>query len=80
MPVEDLLADRYNKFRKIGLYEEYKVPGGQWREVKAARDKARLSIETLFMPVMLSVLKVGRGSEKERWLQIAHGMPQRTPS
>ena len=41
MPVEELLADRYNKFRKIGLYEEYKVPGGQWREVRAARDKVR---------------------------------------
>ena len=36
---DDVRLDRYAKFRALGQYEEYLVPGGQWRETRAARDK-----------------------------------------
>lgn len=37
---DEVRLDRYAKFRALGQYEEYLVPGGQWRETRAARDKA----------------------------------------
>lgn len=36
---DEVRLDRYAKFRALGQYEEYLVPGGQWRETRAARDK-----------------------------------------
>ena len=36
---EEVRLDRYAKFRALGQYEEYLVPGGQWKETRAARDK-----------------------------------------
>lgn len=39
MSEEEVRLDRYAKFRALGQFEEYLVPGGQWRETRAARDK-----------------------------------------
>ena len=36
---EEIKLDRYAKFRALGQFEEHLVPGGQWREVRAARAK-----------------------------------------
>ena len=33
----EIRLDRYAKFRKLGMYEEFLVRGGQWREARAAR-------------------------------------------
>lgn len=32
--------DRYAKFRKLGMFEEFLVAGGRWREARAARAEA----------------------------------------
>ena len=34
---DDIRLDRYAKFRKLGMYEEFLVAGGKWREARAAR-------------------------------------------
>jgi len=34
---DDIRLDRYAKFRKLGMYEEFLVSGGKWREARAAR-------------------------------------------
>lgn len=36
---EEVKLDRYAKFRALGQFEEHLVPGGQWRETRAARAK-----------------------------------------
>ncbi|BDA44272.1 Acetyl-coenzyme A carboxylase carboxyl transferase subunit [Coccomyxa sp. Obi] len=36
----EIRLDRYAKFRKLGMYEEFLVRGGQWREARAARAAA----------------------------------------
>ena len=46
---DEVRLDRYAKFRALGQYEEYLVPGGQWRETRAARDK-------VCMPMQLYIL------------------------
>lgn len=33
----EIRLDRYAKFRKLGMFEEFLVRGGQWREARAAR-------------------------------------------
>jgi acetyl-CoA carboxylase carboxyl transferase subunit alpha len=33
--------DRYAKFRKLGMFEEHLVHGGQWREARKQRAAVR---------------------------------------
>ena len=40
MSEEEVKLDRYAKFRALGQFEEFLVPGGQWRETRASRAKA----------------------------------------
>lgn len=40
MSEEEIKLDRYAKFRALGQFEEFLVPGGQWRETRASRAKA----------------------------------------
>lgn len=44
MSEEEVRLDRYAKFRALGQFEEYLVPGGQWRETRAARDKVCITV------------------------------------
>lgn len=41
MDASEIRLDRYAKFRKLGMFEEFLVHGGQWREARAARAKVR---------------------------------------
>ena len=43
MSEEDIMLDRYAKFRKLGDYEEFLVRGGQWRAARQARAEVRLN-------------------------------------
>ena len=40
MTGDEIRLDRYAKFRKLGMFEEFLVPGGRWREARAARAAA----------------------------------------
>lgn len=49
MSEEEVKLDRYAKFRALGQFEEFLVPGGQWRETRASRAKVRLDILLLLI-------------------------------
>ena len=40
MSADEIRLDRYAKFRKLGMFEEFLVAGGKWREARAARAAA----------------------------------------
>jgi hypothetical protein len=40
MPEDDIKADRYNKFRKLGEFREYLVEGGNWSAADERRNAA----------------------------------------
>ncbi len=37
----EVRLDRYAKFRKLGMFEEHLVHGGQWREARKQRAEVR---------------------------------------
>lgn len=41
MSASEIRLDRYAKFRKLGMFEEFLVRGGQWRDARAARAAVR---------------------------------------
>lgn len=40
MSEEDIKADRYNKFRKLGEFREFLVEGGNWQAADDRRSAA----------------------------------------
>lgn len=40
MTEEEIMLDRYAKFRRLGMFEEFLVFGGKWREAREERAKA----------------------------------------
>lgn len=40
MSAEEIQLDRYAKFRKLGMFDEYVVKGGKWRETRSEREAA----------------------------------------
>eukprot|EP00798_Chlamydomonas_sp_ICE-L_P011672 gene11672-34393_t len=40
MSEEEIMLDRYSKFRKLGKFQEYAVSGGAWKEAAEERSKA----------------------------------------
>lgn len=40
MSEEEIMLDRYGKFRRLGMFEEFLVFGGKWREAREERAKA----------------------------------------
>lgn len=41
MTPEEIQLDRYAKFRKLGLFEEFVVKGGNLKDARAEREKVR---------------------------------------
>lgn len=41
MTEEQIKADRYAKFRKLGQFREYLVEGGDWKSADARREAAQ---------------------------------------
>ena len=39
MSAEDTKLDRYAKFRRLGQFEEWLVPGGRWKETREERKR-----------------------------------------
>ena len=64
MSEEEIKLDRYAKFRALGHFEEHLVPGGQWRETRAARAKASACSPVLpeHQPLLMLLLLLAKGS------------------
>ena len=43
MSEEEIKLDRYAKFRRLGLFEEYVVKGSDWKNARAEREQVRPS-------------------------------------
>lgn len=52
MSEAEIKLDRYAKFRKLGMFQEYVVKGGDWRG--AAAERSAVSACTCMVPRVLS--------------------------
>jgi hypothetical protein len=41
MSEEEIKLDRYAKFRRLGLFEEYVVKGSDWKNARAEREQVQ---------------------------------------
>ena len=70
---EEVKLDRYAKFRALGQFEEHLVPGGQWRETRAARAKVgALLCMLLYVSPVFMMLSCLSSKHRLNCLQVCH--------